>query len=127
MKHSGNSRGKIKQPFERSEHDLTGMASIDLYRKDDFNSFAARFANYNPNRFDPVALRVFVQKGKPLITLFALDTYKQEQSRYPVDKLPVKKFKLALGWDDFFKYIKRFDFTVSNEAFDLKNMLVTNK
>ena len=118
---------KLRQPFETKEHDLTGSASIDFYDNDDFNSFASSLLDYNPNRIDPIALKVFVQNGEPLITLFALDTFKQEQSNYPSDKLPVKKFRLSLSWDDFFKHVKRFDFTVTNEAFDLKDMLVINK
>jgi hypothetical protein len=116
-----------KQPFETDAHDLTGSAAVDFYDKDDFNTFAAQLAKYNPNRFDPVALRVFVQKGAPIVTLYALDTQKQEQSDYPADKLPVKKFKLKISWAEFFKYVKRFDFTVSNQAFDLQDILVLNK
>src|SRR5687767_9664469 len=102
------SKVKNGQPFETRAHDLTGTAAVDFYNKDDFNSFAASLAKYNPNRFDPVALRVFVQKGKPIVTLYALDTHKQEQSDYPTDKLPVKKFKLKLSWEDFLKYVKGF-------------------
>jgi hypothetical protein len=116
-----------RQPFETRAHDLTGSASLDFYDKDDFNSFAAGLAKYNPNRFDPVAVRLFVQKGAPIVTLYALDQQKQEQSDYPANKLPVKKFKLKLSWEEFFKYVKRFDFTVSNEAFDLRDILVLNK
>ena len=114
-------------PFETREHDLTGFASVDFHSKSDFNSFASKLVEYNPNRFEPVALRVFVQNGEPVITLYALDTFKQEQSDFPLDKLPVKKFKLKISWDEFFKYVKQFDFTVSNEAFDIKDILVVNK
>jgi hypothetical protein len=114
------------QPFDQ-HHDLSGYASIDLFNKDDFNSFAFKLTAYNADRFEPVALRVFFQRGNPVVTLYALDTFKQEQSNYPKDKLPVKKFKLKLSWDEFIRHIKRFDFTVSNGAFDIENMLVMNK
>jgi hypothetical protein len=129
---SVNARRKKKleggaQLFETRGHDLTGYASIDFYDKDDFNSFAASLAGYNPNRFEPVALRVFVQKGEPLVTLFALDTFRQERSNYPANKLPVKKFRFALSWDNLFHYVKRFDFTVSNESYPIADMLVMNK
>lgn len=123
-----NTTRRVKRiPFETRAHDLTGSASVDFYDKDDFNSFAAGLAKYNPNRFEPVAMRVFVQKGAPIVTLYALDTHKQELSDYPADKLPVKKFKLKMSWEDFFMHVKKFDFTVSNEAFDLQDILVTNK
>ncbi|MDP1727299.1 MAG: hypothetical protein Q8M15_10990 [Bacteroidota bacterium] len=45
----------------------------------------------NPDRFDPVALKIFIQNKKPIVTLFAVDKYKQEQFTYPSNKLPVKK------------------------------------
>lgn len=118
---------KLDQPFETEKHDLSGLASVDFYDKDDFNSFAFKIVNYNPDRFDPVALRIFVQKRNPVITLFAIDKFKQEQSNYKKSKLPVRKFKIKLSWDDFIKKIKRFNFTVSNNAYDIKDLLVINK
>ena len=120
-------RMKKNQSFEMKEHDLTGYASIDLFRKNDFNSLGERLTNYNPDRYEAVALRFFVQKGKPILTLYALDKFKQDQSNYPKDKLPVRKFKLSIDWDEFLSKIKRFDFTVSNGAFDIKDILVINK
>jgi hypothetical protein len=123
-------RNRIKkstQPFEVTAHDLSGLASVDFHKKNDFRLFASKLPGYNPDRFDPVALRVFVQNGEPLITLFALDTFRQELSDSHINKLPVKKFRLTLNWDEFFKYVKRFDFTVSNGAFDIKDILVINK
>lgn len=123
---TGSNKKRV-QPFETREHALTGYASLDFYGKKDFSVIASQLAHYNPNRFEPVALRIYVQKNQPLTTLFAVDTFKQEQSNYPNNKLPVKKFRLTLSWDDLFKYIKRFDFTVSNGAFDIKDILVINK
>lgn len=123
---TGSNKKKV-QPFETREHDLTGCASLDFHGKEDFNAIASQLAHYNPNRFEPVALRIYVQNNQPLATIFAVDTFKQEQSNYPHNKIPVKKFRLTLSWDDLFKYIKRFDFTVSNGTFDIKDILVINK
>ena len=116
---------KSEQPFETREHDLSGKASVDL--NEDFSQFAAKLAGYNPDRFDPVAMKVFLEKENLIVTVFALDKYKQDQSNYPQDKLPVKKFKMEMSWSEFVSHIKGFDFIVSDGAFDIQDMLVENK
>jgi hypothetical protein len=119
---------KKQTPFETRFHSLNGNAAMDLHRKEDLNGLAATLIhNYNPDRFDAVALRFFVQKNEPVITLYAVDKYKQENDNYPKDKLPVKKYKLKLSFAEFLKHIKRFDLTVSNDAYDIADILVMNK
>lgn len=117
---------KTIQPYETRAHDLTGVASIDLYKKD-FNEFARGLVKYNPDRFEPVALKVNVVKGKLTLTLFALDQFKQDQSNYPKNRLPVKKFKMQVNWNDFLLRIKRFNMVVTNDSFDIEDMIVINK
>src|SRR5438045_90776 len=113
-----------KQPFETRFHNLSGNAAIDLFGKDDINSLSQKLiANYNPDRFEATALRFFIQKGKPIITIYAVDKFKQEKNNYPKDKLPVKKFKLSIPFEAFLQHLKRFDFTVSNDAYDIKDIL----
>ena len=98
----------MNQPFETEEHELTGKAAMDLFRKDDFNTLALKLVEgYNPDRFDAAAIRVFVQKGAPVVTLYAVDKFKQDQDDYPKNKLPVKKFKLKLSLEDFIRHFKR--------------------
>ena len=116
-----------EQPFETRHHDLVGKAALDLRNRDDFNSFAAKFAGYDPNRFEPVALRVYVQDLTPIVTIYALDKSKQEDKSFPKDKLPVKKFKLEVDLKEFLRHIRMFDFTVSNEAYNIEDMQVINK
>jgi hypothetical protein len=116
---------KKKQAFETKEHDLTGYASLDFFGKGNFNSFAARTSSYDPARFDPVALKIFMQGRSPVVTLFALDKFKKPLS--PRKKLPVKKFKFRLTWQELFLFVKRFDIVVSNGAYDIEDMLVVNK
>jgi hypothetical protein len=119
---------KKNKPFETNFHSLNGNAAMDLHRKEDLNALATKLIdNYNPDRFDAVALRFFVQKNEPIVTLYAVDKYKQEDDNYPKDKLPVKKYKLKLSFVEFLKYIKRFDLTVSNDAYDIADILVMNK
>ena len=119
---------KKKKPFETRLHSLSGNAAMDLNRKEDLNALASKLVNnYNPDRFDAIALRFFVQKNEPVVTLYAVDKAKQEDGNYPKDKLPVKKYKIKLSFSEFIKYIKRFDLTVSNDAYDIGDMLVMNK
>jgi hypothetical protein len=117
-----------EQPFETDHHTLTGNAAVDLYGDGDFNALAMKLiANYNPDILDAVALRFFIQENSPVITIYAVDKLKQDQNNYPKDKLPVKKFKINISFADFLKHVKKFDFTVSNGAYDLDDLLVLKK
>ena len=119
---------KNKQPFETNAHALIGKGAMDFFRKEDLNSLAAKLIpQFNPDRFDASALRFFIQKGTPVLTLYAVDKMKQEDGNYPKDKLPVRKFKIRMGLDDLMSHIKRFDVTLTNNAYDLEDMLVMNK
>ncbi len=65
---------ETKIPFESKNHPLNGNAVIDLFNKEDLNSLAAKLIEgYDPDRFDATALRLFVQKSEPVITLYAVD------------------------------------------------------
>jgi len=119
---------KKKQPFETEAHLLTGKSAMDLFGKEDLNSLATKLIPaYNPDRFDATALRMFVQKGEPVITLFAVDKLKQDENNYPKNKVPVKKFKIRISFNDFIRHFKRFDVTLTNDAYDIPDMLVLNK
>lgn len=112
-----------KQPFDYDHHDLAGHASVDFHGRMNFSSFAEKITGYNPQRFSPVAFRLFMQKGEPVLTLFALDNTKTKEN----GKLPVKKFKLKMNFNELFSFIKKFDFTVSDGKFDINDIVVTNK
>jgi hypothetical protein len=119
---------KKNDTFETDAHSLNGHAAIDFYSKDDMNSFASKFiARYNPDRYDATVLRMFVKKGSPVFTLYAVDKMIQEQNNYPKNKLPVRKFKINISFEDFLKLIRNLDFTVTNDAYDMKDILVMNK
>ncbi len=119
---------ETKIPFETKSHPLNGKAALDLFRKEDLNSLAVKLINnYDPDRFEATAIRLFVQKNEPVITIYAVDTLRQEQNNYPKDKLPVKKFKIPMSFEEFLKHVKKFDFTITNGAYDIEDMLVINK
>jgi hypothetical protein len=110
---------KSKTKFAGKEHDLSGYAALDFSGKDSFASFAVKFANCDPQRFEPLALRFFIKKNEPVITLYAMDRKKQEENKLPKRKLPVRKFKLTVSFNDFLKQIKQFDFTLTEKNVDV--------
>ena len=116
-----------EQPFEKREHGLTGYAALDFHKQEDFNVLAANITDYNPDRFDPVALKIMASESGIIATLYALDKSAREKDTYPDNKLPVKKFKLEMEWQQFMGYIKYFDLIVSNEAYSIADMVVINK
>ena len=119
---------KRDMPFETEAHSLAGKAAMDFFPREDFNSLAAEIVpNYNPDRFDAVAIRLFLRRGQQIVTLYAVDKFKQEQNHYPKDKLPVKKFKLRISPQEFLRYVKQFDLTLTNDAYDIEDMLVINR
>jgi hypothetical protein len=115
------------QPFETNGHALTGKASLDFVNREDFNTFALRITGYNPDRFDPVALKVFASLNNWIITLYALDKNRQQQEGAPVEKLPVKKFKMEMDSPTFLSCIRSFDLVVTNRAFDIDDIEVINR
>jgi hypothetical protein len=114
------------QPFETEEHDFSGMASLDLHDHQAFYTFLASIAEYDPDRYDPVALKVYVAGNQPSVTLFVLDKNAQETNEYPKDKLPVRKLHLQLMWGELFSFIRSFSLVVTPGSYDVKDMLVIN-
>ena len=115
----------MKKLSKNSGHDLIGRASIDMDAKINFNELASKLIpNYNPDRFDPILLKLYVQKSRSIITLYALDRFRQGRSSVPKNKLPVKKFKIFMSFDEFITHIQRMALSVTNNAYDIKDMLV---
>jgi len=119
---------KTKQPFESGYHSMIGFAGLDFYKEQDLNTLAVRLIEgYNPDRFDAMALRLFVQEKDPVIVIYSVDKFRLEQNNYPPDKLPVKKFKIPISLDQLIRSVKRLDITLGNDNYDIGDMLVTNK
>jgi hypothetical protein len=116
-----------EQPFETEGHDFSGMASLDLHDAEAFYKFLASAAEYDPDRYDPVALKIYIAENHPTVTLYVVDKTAQETGTYPKDKLPVRKLKLQLMWGELFSFVRRFDLVVSTGAYDIKDILVINE
>lgn len=107
------------QPFETDEHDLTGYSTLD-FKEGSFSSFGQVFDNYNPERFEPVSIKIVLEGEGFTITLFAVDKMKQVSTSKK--KLPVKKFKMMMKAADFGNYIAHFAAAFSNEKFNITSV-----
>ncbi|CAN5433247.1 hypothetical protein BH11BAC1_BH11BAC1_02910 [soil metagenome] len=72
-------------------------------------------------------LAVLCSEGNTVLALYAVDKMKQEDQNYPKNKLPVRKFKIRIALNKLMAHIKRFDVTLTNNGYNLEDMLVMNK
>lgn len=104
---------------------LNGIVSINLNDKQNFNDLGAELTGYNTERFEAVALRVFIE-NTPLVTVYAIDKFKQVKPDFK-GKLPVHKFKKEMSFDELFYKLKNVNFTVTTGEYDIEDMEVVNK
>ena len=116
---------KTSQPFETQGHDLTGNASLEFHDNESISSFVSLIPGMDSSRFEPVALKIFISGDTPLITLYArlIDTAEKNNG----DKIPVRKFKSPISWNELFKFVKSFDLIVHDGAINFEDMEVDRK
>jgi hypothetical protein len=112
----------------KPQEELDGMISVQLQSGKTVDDFCQRhFTNYNKDQFEMIALRLYYGK-EIIVTLYALDKYKQEETNFYYKKMPVKKFKTSvLTMEDVLSYIQEFNFTLTSENYSLDNIEVINK
>ena len=111
------------------EHgDLTGEISVTLNKDLDLNQLCSKYIyDYNADRFDPLAIRVFVGK-EVIVTLYAANKVRQEDSTADPDKVQVKKFKVpGIPLQELFRYLGSLNCTLSTNNYPLESMQVMNK
>lgn len=111
-------------PSETRFDDLVGVVSINLKEGEDLNLIASRMAIYDPDRFEAVALRVFVQH-QPIVTLYATDKQMQQPTSEG-GKLLVHKFKMEMSFEELFSKFRNFNFTVTTGQHSIEHMEVIN-
>ena len=83
--------------------------------------------DYNRDRFEAIAIRVFVG-DESIVTVYALDKVRQENTTLHPDKIPVKKFKLEnIPLHELLTYCQGFNCTLSTQNFPLDAMEVINQ
>ncbi len=114
------------QRFETTGHDLAGHASLEFHEHESMHSFVSLIPGLDFTRFEPVALKIFVSGDKPLIILYARLINPRDEHRID-GKVPVRKFKVPVTWQDLFKYVKSFDLIVHAGSFNIEDMEMDRK
>src|SRR5436190_20243336 len=85
----------MEQELHFEHGDLTGEVSVSLKEGQNLDDIFVKYIHdYNRDRFEAIALRIFAGKEN-VVTLYAADKIRQKDSTVPVGKIPVKKFKLT--------------------------------
>lgn len=108
--------------------ELEGKITFRLQQGKNLEQFCEKhFMNYDPDRFEAVAIRFFYGK-EMTTTLYALDKPRQEGTNFSLDKMPVKKFKMkGISFQELIAFIGEINFTITAGNFPLEDMEVINK
>ncbi|HMI78672.1 MAG TPA: hypothetical protein VK484_07755 [Ferruginibacter sp.] len=118
----------MEQELHFEHGDLTGEISVTLDKDQNLDDLCAKYIyDYNRDRFEPLAVRIFI--GKEIaVTLYAADKVRQEDSNIDADKIPVKKFKVpGIPLHELFRYIASLNLTLSTNIYPIESMQVMNK
>lgn len=116
---------KNMPPVETRYQDLSGNISVNLKESNGFTQLAAELAGFNPDRFEPIAARVFVENAVQ-VTIYAIDKHRQENAS-DTGKLPVHKFKIDSDLIKIMPMIQQINFTLTTGDYNLEDMEVINK
>ena len=113
-------------PFDH--HGISGGIHVTLAEGQTLDDLCAQYIDdYNPERFEAIAIRLFAGK-ETIVTVYALDKTRQENSTVDTAKLPIKKFKLEhVSVRELLQFFDDFNFTLSSGNYNLEDMEVTNK
>ena len=95
--------------------DLSGTMSVNFRENEGFEQFVSRVAGVDLSRYQPVAMRLYVDKEATL-TVYATDR-SQTIPRENSDKLQVRKFKINVSLEELFSSFRQLDFTLLKEGY----------
>ena len=118
----------MQQELHFEHGDISGNIAVTLANDQTLDDFCAQhILDYNRDRFEAFALRVFLGK-ETVITIYAVDKIRQEDADISKDKIAVKKFKInTIPVNELYSYCASLNFTLTTGTFDLESMEVTNK
>lgn len=113
----------MKTPANSS---FEGTISVQLANDQTLDQFCAdHISEYHEDRYEAVSIRIMVG-AEIVITVYAID--KMHVHGGAEEKIPVKKFKLALlQLGDLLSYCGGFRLSLVKPDFNLSNMEVINK
>lgn len=111
-----------------NHEDLAGKLSVKLANDQTLDDFCSQhIAEYNRDRFEALAIRIYVG-DETVITVYAMDKTRQENSSSNPGKIPVKKFKITtLPVAELFSYCSGFNCTLTTGNYLMEDMEVINK
>jgi hypothetical protein len=111
-----------------AHHGISGDMTVKLRNNASLDDFCGKYIpNYDADRFEAIAIRLFSGK-EAIVTIYALDKFRQEGNTYDPDKIPVKKFKLLnIPTEELFHFFEEFNFTLSTGNYSITDMEVINK
>lgn len=118
----------MQQELNFEHGDMTGAISVSLANDLTLDDFCAQhIIDYNRDRFEAFALRIFLGK-ETVITVYATDKLREEDSDLDTAKIAVKKFKInTLPVNELFSYCAALNCTLTTGNYNLADMEVMNR
>lgn len=118
----------MEHHLDKNTLDISGTLSVKLANRQTLDDFCTdHVADYNRDRFEALAIRVFVG-DETVITVYAVDKNRQEAGTTGTEDLPVKKFKFTnIPLSVLFTYCEAFNCTLSTGNYRLEDMDVINR
>ena len=102
--------------------DLSGTMSVNFRENESFEKFVSRVAGVDLSRYQPVAMRLYVDK-EAILTVYATDLTQTPPAENN-GKLRVKKFKINVSLEELFNSFRQLDFTLLKEGYVVDNFEV---
>jgi hypothetical protein len=118
----------MKHELHFEHGDLTGEVSLTLGEGQTLNELFGRYIlGFNADRLEAYAIRVLLGKEN-VLTLYAVDTYRQESSSIDPERIPVKKYKVPdVPLKELIDFFGEINLTVSTKNYPLELLQVINK
>ena len=118
----------MQQELQFEHGDISGNIAVTMANGQTLDDFCVQhIPDYNRDRFEAFAMRLFLGK-ETVITVYAVDTLRQEDSDLKSEKIAVKKFKInTLQVNELFSYCASFNCTLTTGNYALEDMEVMNK
>jgi len=118
----------MEQELHFEHGDLTGEISVTLNEGVSLDDLCVKYIHdYNRDRFEALCIRVYIGK-EIIVTLYAADKLRQEDSTLDPGKIPVKKFKIpGIPLTELILYLGSLNFTLNTNNYPIESMLVVNK
>src|SRR4249920_3071329 len=111
----------MDQELHFKHGDLTGEVSVSLKEGQSLDDIFVKYIHdYNRDRFEAIALRIFAGKEN-IVTLYAADTVRQEDSTVAAGKIPVKKFKITgIPLQELLPYLESVNCTIGTNNYPIE-------